>query len=319
MEELFLTGNYDAVVTYEASIININKKLEASGKEPIYAIYPKDGVSISDAPFAYIDNKNEKKLETFNKIQSYLRSDEGQELLGKTGRRVWYGGTNVNADKTLFNPSWGIDTSKYLTTVNYPSTSVIKKALGIYQTELRKPSHTVFCLDYSGSMDGKGIKQLREAMLYILDEEKAGNNFLQFSKNDKITVIPFNDHNITVWETKNGTNTKDLINKINNLEPGGATNIYDSSIKALSILDAEDSNKYSLSVVMMTDGMSNYGNFNNLKSAYSKVGKDIPIFGILFGDADDSQLENIAKLTKATVFDGRTNLLNAFKQVRGFN
>ena len=47
----------------------------------------------------------------------------------------------------------------------------IKKSLGIYQTELRKPIHTVFCLDYSGSMYGEGIRQLTEAMEYILNEE----------------------------------------------------------------------------------------------------------------------------------------------------
>ena len=44
----------------------------------------------------------------------------------KTGRRVWYGGTNENADKTVFNPNWGIDTSKYIVPVKYPSTEVIK-------------------------------------------------------------------------------------------------------------------------------------------------------------------------------------------------
>ena len=32
--ELFLKGNYEAVVTYEFSIINMNKKLVAQGKEP---------------------------------------------------------------------------------------------------------------------------------------------------------------------------------------------------------------------------------------------------------------------------------------------
>ena len=54
LEEIFLNGNYEAVVTYESSIININKKLQQQGKETLYAIYPVDGVSISDSPFAYI-------------------------------------------------------------------------------------------------------------------------------------------------------------------------------------------------------------------------------------------------------------------------
>lgn len=319
LEELFLTGNYDAVVTYETSIININQKLKYSGKEPLYIVYPKDGVSISDAPFAYIDNKDEEKEEVFEILQKYLLSEEGQAELGKTGRRVWYGGINENADKTIFNPEWGIDTTKYLTTTKYPSTDVIRRALGIYQTELRKPIHAVFCLDYSGSMAGEGIEELISAMDYILDEEKASQDLLQFSKNDKITVIPFDKDNIAVWETNSGTDTADLIQKIKSLEVGGSTNIYDSSIKGLEILNEEDQEKYNLSIIIMTDGMSNYGLFSDLKAKYNQIKKDIPIFGILFGSASRYQLEDIADLTNAKVFDGKYNLLSAFKQVRGFN
>ena len=133
----------------------------------------KTGVSISDSPFAYIDNGNDSKLEEFTKLQSYILSDEGQKELLKTGRRVWYGGVNKNVDKKVFNPDWGIDTTKYLVPVKYPSTTVIKKALGLYQTELRKPIATVFCLDYSGSMSGSGNAQLVNAMEYILTEEEA--------------------------------------------------------------------------------------------------------------------------------------------------
>ncbi|MBR6034318.1 MAG: VWA domain-containing protein [Clostridia bacterium] len=319
LEELFLTGKYDAVVTYEASIININKKLESQGKEPLYIIYAKDGVSISDSPFAYIDNKDKRKLEVFEEIQSYLLSNEGQTKLGETGRRVWYGGVNENADKTLFNPEWGIDTTQYLTTTKYPSTAVIRKALGLYQTKLRKPIHAVFCLDYSGSMYGTGLNQLRNAMHYILDEEEAGKDLLQFSEKDKITVIPFNDKNIAIWHTDNGTDTKELLDKIDNLQTEGATNIYDCSIEALDILNKEDQDKYSLSVIIMTDGQANYGYFRELRGKYNQVNKDIPIFGILFGSADASQLKDIADLTNAKVFDGRTSLLTAFKMVRGFN
>ena len=58
LEEMFIKGDYEAVVTYETSIININKKLEEQGREPLYIIYAKDGVSISDSPLAYIDNSD---------------------------------------------------------------------------------------------------------------------------------------------------------------------------------------------------------------------------------------------------------------------
>ena len=319
LEEMFLNGNYEAVVTYETSIININKQLESQGKEPLYIIYAKDGVSISDSPFAYIDNKNEEKADEFSKLQKYILSNEGQEEIVKTGRRVWYGGTNEKADKTVFNPDWGIDTSKYIVPVKYPSTEVIKKSLGIYQTELRKPIHTVFCLDYSGSMYGEGNNQLTEAMEYILNEEEAGKNLLQFSSKDKITIIPFNHNIIGTYTTENGIDTENLINQITSTSVTGGTDIYLPAMKGLEILSQEDLETYNVSIVLMTDGASNYNRLYELTKLYKQIGKDIPIFSIMFGDAEEDQLQDIADLTNAKIFNGKTNLLEAFKQVRGYN
>ena len=319
LEEMFLKGDYDAVVTYEFSIININKELVAKGEEPLYVLYPIDGVSISDSPLAYIDHKDDSKKAFFTALQEYVLSDEGQALLAQKGRRTWYGGINSNTDKTVFNPDWGINTEKYIVPVKYPSTAIIKKALGMYQTEFRKPIHTVFCLDYSGSMYGDGYQQLKDAMEYILDEEKASVNLLQYASKDKITIIPFNANNIEEWYTDNGTDTAQLINNINTLQPYGATNIYDCSIRALEILSKEDSDEYNVSVVLMTDGMSNAGSYTALSSRYRQIGKDIPIYSIMFGDAYERDLSQIAYLTNAKVFDGRSDLKRAFKEVRGYN
>ena len=47
--------------------------------------------------------------------------------------------------------------------------------------------------------------------------------------------------------------------------------------------------------------------------------KEIPFYSIMFGEADMSQLLEIAGLTNAKVFDGRTSLIQAFKEVRGYN
>ena len=133
-------------MTYESSIININKKLVKEKKEPLYAIYPVDGVSISDSPLAFIDNKNDKKKEEFDKLQSYILSDDGQKLLAKYARRTWYGGTKADVDQKVFNKDWGIDTTKYISPVKYPSTSVIKKALLMYQTEFSTTIPSSSCI-----------------------------------------------------------------------------------------------------------------------------------------------------------------------------
>lgn len=319
LEELFINGDYEAVVTYEFSIININKQLEALGKEPLYILYPVDGVSISDSPLAYIDNKDDSKKAFFEEFQEYILSDEGQELLAKKGRRTWYGGTNLNADKTVFNPEWGINTEEYIVPVKMPGTEIIKKALAMYQTELRKPVHTVFCLDFSGSMTGDGYKDLKEAMTYILDEEQASKDLLQFASKDKISIIPFNGKIIGEWHTDNGVETASLIDNILTLSPNGATNIYDTSIRALEILNETDLNIYNTSVILMTDGMSNSGSYANLARTYNMLGKDIPIYSIMFGSAYEEELKEIANLTNAKVFDGKSDLLKAFKEVRGYN
>ena len=72
----------------------------------------------------------------------------------------------------------------------------------------------------------------------------------------------------------------------------------------------------------MTDGEINIGKFEDLRDLYksgsSKI-SEIPIYSITFGNALEDELEDIASLTNAKVFDGKINLLNAFKEVRCYN
>ena len=84
-------------------------------------------------------------------------------------------------------------------------------------------------------------------------------------------------------------------------------------------MSGEDTNQYNVSVVLMTDGMSNSGSYTTLSRIYKEIGKDIPIYSIMFGDAYETDLEQVARLTNAKVFDGRSDLTRAFKEVRGYN
>ena len=213
LEEMFLKkDNYEAIIASEASLININKKIQSEKKEQLHLIYPTDGVAINDSAFAFIDNK-ENKEDNFLKIQNYLLSKNGQKLLENNGQRTWYGGTTTNANKKVFNKDWGINTNKYLNVTRFPSKKVMTEALNLYIEEMRKPTHVVFCLDYSGSMYGSGYEDLTSAMEYILNREEASKDKLQFSKKDKITVITFGNNIKNVWTTT-GDNTSDLIQKI---------------------------------------------------------------------------------------------------------
>lgn len=316
LETSFINGDYDAAVSYESSIISINKKLEAAGKEPLYLIYPIDGVSISDSPLVFINNGNDEKKEIFVNFQSYILSSEGQKILSDLGRRTWYGGVSENADKKIFNPDWGIDTTKYISPVKYPSKDVIKEALFLYQTEFRKPIHVVFCLDYSGSMRGTGINQLREAMTFILGD-KAKDYLIQFSEKDKIDILIFNEDVVRVASGA-GNEGERFINRINEVNPYGGTSLYPSVKDALELLENE-SDEYNVSIIVMTDGEGNIGYLSDVEKKYRQVGKEIPIYSITFGEAVEDQLNSLANLSNGKVFDGKTDLVEAFKKVRGYN
>ena len=192
------------------------------------------------------------------------------------------------------------------------------KAINLYIEAIRKPTHTIFCLDYSGSMYGTGIEELRNAMKYILDYNEASADKLQFSKKDKITVITFSSNVSNVWTTNSGYETEPLIKNIEGFGVGGGTALYDAIKKGLAILN-DETDDYTKTIIAMTDGAVNIGSFEDLSNNYHSLNKEIPVYSITFGNASEKELRRIATLTNAKVFDGKTDLLRAFKEVRGYN
>lgn len=316
LNKSFIDGDYDAAITYESSIININKELEKAKKETLYAIYPVDGVSICDSPLVYINNRNDKKKKIFLELQSYLLSEDGQDALLNLGRRTWYGGVTDSAPADTFKKDWGIDTTKYISPIKYPSEGVIREALELYQTKLRKPVHVVFCLDYSGSMYGGGIESLIDAMDYVLSDQ-AKKSMIQFTGEDKIDIVAFGSH-VNVLGSAKGNDTSTLLNKIKEYDLDGATSLYPAAEKAIEILK-DEKQEYNTSVILMTDGEGNIGTFEELERSYKEINKEIPIYSITFGYADVEQLELMANLSNGKVFDGKSDLVKAFKTVRGYN
>ena len=69
----------------------------------------------------------------------------------------------------------------------------------------------------------------------------------------------------------------------------------------------------------MTDGQANVGSFEQLRNKYLATTNKIPIYSITFGSASERELQQIANLTNAKVFDGKKDLVKAFKEVRGYN
>ena len=94
--------------------------------------------------------------------------------------------------------------------------------------------------------------------------------------------------------------------------------MYAAAIQGLEELKNYDLAQYTPAIILLTDGQSE-GSFRAFADAYQELGAQVPVFSIMFGDADESQLEDLAELTNARVFDGREDLVGAFRSVKGYN
>ena len=321
--DLFLKGDYDAMVNYEQLVIAANNKLIKEGKEPLYIIYPVDGLSISDSPLAFVDKNDSKKEEAFKKFQDYILSDEAQDKIEKTGKRSAFG-TVRDANKDVYKKEWGIDLEKTLSPVRFPKADVILKALNTYQSEFKKPSFTIYVLDYSGSMADGGYDQMIRALGEVLIADKARENLLLGTKDDITYVLPFSD-DVMAHLMANG-NDQELSDLYTDLESNytlqNSTYMYEAIIEALNIIKENKDNlsSYTPAIVVLTDGMPNgFVDFDGLKDVYESLDYDVPIFGILFGNARKEDLEEIAEMSRARVFDGRNDMIKAFQNVKGYN
>jgi Ca-activated chloride channel family protein len=322
LADLYLKGvaggqAYDGMWNYEAVLVETNAALKARGAEPLYAIYPSDGVAAANSPLGFVDRGRGAPVRGFfDGLQAHLLSPEVQARLVELGRRPAIGEASGGAA----DPSWNYDPARLVPLIRMPEPAVVRAALDLYQVALRRPSLTVYCLDFSGSMAGVGEAALKQAMRFVLSHDEAARVLVQNGPGDRIVVIPFDARVRGV--TRGSGSTADaaaLIRAVDDNRAGGGTNIYGCAKAGLQEIRATpDAAHYLPAIVLMTDGRSeNYA--QDFFETWRAAGADIPVFGVTFGDADKAQLDALAEATRARVFDGRTSLREAFRAVRGYN
>jgi Ca-activated chloride channel family protein len=317
--------HFDAMFNYESSVIEANQSLEAEGREPLYVVYPIDGTAISNFPFAFLDRGNQETRTAYEALSSALRSDAVQKRLLDLGRRAGIGPypspALVSAD--VFNPAWGIDTQRVLTPIPLPNAEVVREAINLYQSILRKPSLTVYALDFSESMKSSGSAELKAAMHLLLDQESAATYFLQAGPADVTIVILFSNDILEIWTVvgNDPDQLARLANQIEATEPTGGTDIYTPVIEGYELIRERGTDGFFSSIVLLTDGESINGkSVSDLQTYLAQSAlTDVPVFSITFGDASERQVQEIASLTKGRVFDGSSGLSLAFRTVRGYS
>jgi len=320
---------FDAMFNYEAMLIEANQQLVKNQQEPMCIIYPQDGLSVADSPLAYIGKQGETAKEAlFLALQSHLLSKEIQAKIENMGRRTGLLGMEVhNADPRIWNPDWCIDTKRSIAPIPTPEKSVIQAALNLYQTDLRKPSLTIWVLDVSGSMSGAGIQDLKTAMTTLLDTNKAQAHLLQAGKNDVTYIIPFNHEVQNIWEVRGNTVAAQgqALANIQALQASGGTDLYGALTVALDTLKqyADDNTlwNYLPAIVAMSDGRSqtaNYSVFEQRLNSYN-FARDVPIHSIVFGEADKQQLESLTQQSLGRLFDSQGDLGKTLREAKGYN
>lgn len=319
---------FDAMFNYEAMLIEANQMLISKGQQPLCAIYPKDGLMVADSPLGLIDKKDQKKEQLFLELQAHLLSKQVQQQIENTGRRTGLLGMDVsNNDKSIWNPDWCIDTQRAIAPIPTPEQRVIQQALNLYQTDLRKPSLTVWVLDVSGSMQGEGISDLRTAMTTLLDNEQAQTHLLQSGKNDITFIIPFSNDVEAIWKVQGNSLTEQTaaLQKVNQLQAGGGTDLYLALKTALETLKPyyDDGTlwDYLPAIVAMTDGRSMDKSLPFFEQTKDRLpyAMDIPIHAIAFGQANPEQLKALTEQSVGRFFDSHGDLPKTLRKAKGYN
>ncbi|GHO41970.1 VWA domain-containing protein [Ktedonospora formicarum] len=315
--------------TYEALAIENNKQLVSKGQEPLYVVYPKESLAIADAPMGFLPHggsANSAKEQTFRQLQQYLLSADVQHKLLQLGRRPAGGGglSLTNADSATFNPDWGIKATLHQQAITYPAPDVINQALDNYQTSYRRPVHTVYCLDGSGSMDGNGgWDQLKESSELLFDQTKAREYLLQTHPQDLTSVMIFNntiaagpDGSWTV-EGNDPQKMRGLYNNIQSRGPDGGTNMYVCLQKAVELFNQQPNENRKRLIIVMTDGQSEQGNnANQIIQSIASLG--VPVISVAFGsDADLTQLKEVSTATHGSVTQ-KDNMTEAMREATGY-
>jgi Ca-activated chloride channel family protein len=309
----------DGMINYESVLLGLNKGRDLS--EKLYLVYPKEGIITADYPLMLI---NEEKRDAYNKLVEYLRSPEFQrEIVNDTLRRPVIPGVALSNDFP----------DALLVELPFPnSAEVLDQLLFSFLDEQRVPSHAIFVLDVSGSMDGDRLNDLKSALTLLTGyDESLTGRFARFRARERITLIPFSAQveaieNFTIDTVeRDSASMEEIRDYVESLRADGGTAIYTSLQQAYEVAAVArnaDPERY-YSIVLMSDGESNEGiserEFERYYNQLPAELQQVRTFTILFGNADREAMEDLAALTGGRMFNAQNESLNLiFKEIRGY-
>ncbi|MGW0560758.1 substrate-binding domain-containing protein [Streptomyces sp. NPDC003016] len=308
-------GELNALITYESELLALN----SSGRlrEPLEIVYPRDGMVLSDYPLLLLDPAQRAAYDT---LVEWLRSEPVQKrIMERTLRRPIDPAVPRSAPlrEPVGNALYFPDDQK-----------VVDRLLADYgDPERDRSSQVIFLLDFSTSMRGKRIAQLRDTFdaLAGADDSRSGK-FVRFYQRETLTVMRFGgsvlDRRSITYEDPSDLDR--LRGFVASGEFDDATAIWSSLDRAYrdaAVLAREHPGR-TLSIVLMTDGENNTGMgldaFIRRHARLPQEARAVRTYTIRYGEADAGELDRGARATGGRMVDatGRS-LKSAFKEIRG--
>ena len=330
----------NAFINYESWLLSLNQSGKL--KEPLTLIYPFEGVATADYPLMLL---NDAKREQYLKVVAYLKGDTAQTWLAKTTLRRPVNGEVARAQASLFPQD------SMLVELPFSTDRALADGLiNAYLNEFRTPIASTFVLDISGSMNQNGRrKQLVEALQYIAgDDASLTGRVARLTSREKVWMLPFSEQVYApvffqlpglpkadttrtglALQAADSEAKQKVLGQVRDFADGlqmnGGTALYDAVLQALVNMNEERQKNpgYQYSVVAFTDGEVNKGrDMAQFKAAYAALPEDvraIPVFMVLFGEANEAALKDLVATTGGRTFDARkASLYSVFKDIRAY-
>lgn len=303
----------DALISYESSLLELNN----SGKlhEPLEIIHPKDGAILSDYPLLLL---NPAQRAAYDKVAGWLTSGPVQQrIMERTLRRpIDPQVPRVSALRA------DIGNSLY-----FPDDIAVVDSLvaDFADPSLRAPDHVVFVLDFSKSMQGKRIDDLRAAFAGLAGADtSASGKFVRFYRGEQLSVLRFAGHVLGERDITVGADPGQIAELVAADDFGDQTAIWAALGRAYQTVSEilRTTPDPSVSVVLMTDGENNAGpsaeQFLHDYAALPDNVRRVHTYAVRFGEADPAELGRVASATGGHLVDATgPSLLDAFKEIRG--
>jgi len=317
----------NAFINYESWLLSLNQ----SGKlrEKLTLVYPHEGVATADYPLMLL---NDARRADYQKVVAYLKGAEAQTWLARTTLRRPANPEVAQSQAGLF-PQGSVLVELPFSTDRALADGLIEA----YLNEFRTPIASTFVLDVSGSMNGNGRRQqLVQALQYIAGEDASlTGRIARLTSREKVWMLTFlTQVNEPVFfklpKTSDKPEAKQQVlasvrDYADNLRMTGGTALYDAVLQALTTMNTERQKNpnYQYSVVAFTDGEVNKGrDLSQFKADYAQLPEDvkaIPVFMVLFGEANEAALKDLVTTTGGRVFDARSaSLYSVFKDIRAY-